>query len=380
LRDRAVIVLYGASILGLLGRVALATRQGAGDLVPLYDAEVAFLHHQPPYSVHLFVYPPSVLALMLPIGVISFGKAKAVFIVLDALAIWIAGLGCLRLAGLALGTVRAAGFMAALALLAPVAQTLNAANINGPILLAEVGFLLLLARSSWRQAGACLGLSLALKPVLLPLGLLLIVRRKWSGSILAAAIPIGLSLLVALALANPQAFVQTTIPFLLRGEDVAAGENVSIAGTIARVGLPVAMGLVLRVIAAAGGIAVLWELRRQTTSVPFAVALLSATFLAAPFSWPYYTIYLLPLLAYAMVGRAYWTWMGVAALYCLAAPDISVWLRLGQPGFDYVHVRVTVGFALALVAIWLASRRDTRNRNGSRLAFVGVTPSSTPNR
>lgn len=367
-RGRAHLVLYGVSLAGLVVRIALATRQGAGDLVPVYGAVVAFLHDQPPYAVHLFVYPPSVLVLMLPVGIIPFATAKIIFICIDAPAIWIAGLGCLRLVGLGLRTLRAAGFMAIIALLAPVAQTLDAADVNGLILLAEVGFLLVLARNRGILAGACLGLSLAIKPVLLALGLILLLRRKWPGALVAAAIPIGLSLLVTIAVANPLDFVRTTIPFLLGGEGGGAGENVSIAGTVVRLGLPMAFGVALRVIAGAAGIALVWLLRRETNSVPFAAVLIATTFLTAPFSWPYYGIYLLPLLAYAIAGGANWNWLGVAALYCLAAPDLALWLRLGRPGFDYVHIRVTLGFALALGAIWMTSRSDSQARESTQFA------------
>jgi arabinofuranan 3-O-arabinosyltransferase len=198
-------------------------------------------------------------------------------------------------------------------------------------------------------------LSIALKPVLIPLALLLVFHRHWRALAVLVVVPLCLNLAAVAVSVAPQHFLFTTLPLLLGG-NTAHGENVSIAGAASRLGAPSALGIALRVIVAAGAVGIFARIGREQEDVPVAMALLALTFLVASFAWMHYAIFLLPLLPWAVARRGYHNWIALVALYCLCAPDLALWLKLGAPGFDYLHLRVTAGLGLAVVLVWRVAR------------------------
>lgn len=82
--------------------------------------------------------------------------------------------------------------------------------------------LLLAHRRSWAAAGLVVGLAIACKPMLVPIGLLFVLARQWRGLAVAVLVPLGVSLLGALMMPSPTLFFTKTLPFLLQGQDAYA--------------------------------------------------------------------------------------------------------------------------------------------------------------
>lgn len=77
--------------------------------------------------------------------------------------------------------------------------------------------LLLAHRRRWGTAGLVVGLAIACKPMLVPVGLLFVIARRWRGLAAAVLVPLGLSLAGALLMPSPSLFFTKTLPFLLGG-------------------------------------------------------------------------------------------------------------------------------------------------------------------
>ncbi len=135
------LVLWPVAILSFsVSLFVIARHQTAAlDLVPVWTAVHAFLHHQSPYAVPLFVYPPSLLLLAAPLGLVGFPTARLAFLLLDTAAILLAGALCLRLFNLHWRSTAGAVLLFALAIFLPVRDTLSMDNVNGFILVGEIG-------------------------------------------------------------------------------------------------------------------------------------------------------------------------------------------------------------------------------------------------
>jgi len=247
-------------------------------------------------------------------------------------------------------------------LFAPVVQTLNAANVNGLVFAGQAGALALAARGRFRLAAIPFGLSLAIKPVLLPLLPLLAVARQWVAAAVALAVPLVLSAPALLVARDAGRYLGRVVP-CPRGSFMP--ENVALAGAAGYLRMP-ALGPPLRLTVAFIALWAAWRLWRRRHPEP-AVALAEVTgcalvsaFLLSCFAWPYFGLYLLPTLA-AVVrpGAAVRRWPALLAAYAIGGPDIRLWLMAGQIGDTLVHLRVTAGFLILLVVLGLGPTRAT---------------------
>jgi len=349
---------YGLSLF-VIGRHPAQGR----DLFPVWTAVHAFLHHQTPYTVRLFVYPPSLLLLASPLGLVGFDKARLVFLIIDAAAMVVAGGLCLRLFKLRVRSTAGAAMLLALALFLPVRDTLVTDNVNGLILVGETGALLAASRNRWLFAGVLLGCTLTVKPVLAPLLLLPLLYRRWTAFGVAVAIPAVLSAAAFPLIVGGGQFFTHTVPFLLNGN---ASDlqliNVSLAGVATRLELPAALALPVRLLVL--GVASLclwwrWRAKGDETGrlVELSGLILLATFLDFSFSWSYYPLYLLPLLVWMLNRRSglrpWLTWIG---MYCIGGPDVWYWSYVIPQGFNLGMLRITAGCLLLLAAIYLGLR------------------------
>ena len=100
-----------------------------------------------------------------------------------------------------------------------VTNTLVFANINGCVLLVEVLFFrwLLSGKVSdeW-WAGAAIGLSLVVKPVLAVLLLLPLLNRQWRSLATAIAVPLVFNAAAWPLVSDPMDFVKRTVPYISR--------------------------------------------------------------------------------------------------------------------------------------------------------------------
>ena len=360
-------VLWAVGLVLFTTRVGLALAQPGLDFRQVWVAIDAFLRHQSPYEawrvalqVPPFFYPPSALLLLSPFGMLSLAWALPLFVVLDAVAILLAGILCLRLIGLPLASRRAALMPAVLALFTPVTQTLYAANVNGVVLLGEASMLVAAARGRWLLAGGLLGVTCAVKPVLLPLLLLPVMARRWASVAIAASIPLALCLAALPLTVNPGLYFTWVIPQIVGSnasyQSAFTFQNVALSGLGMLLGLPPALMTTLQAVALGLAGLTIWRLATDGDGgapnlIHASAVILVTTFLCASFAWGHYGVYLLPLLVSALAGGPFHGWLGLVAFYCLGGPDVKLWLMAGDRGLVLWQIRFCLGLALVLAGL-----------------------------
>ena len=141
-----------------------------------------------------------------------------------------------------------------------VTNTLVFTNINGCVLLGEVLFFWFLLKGGNRNvliAGAAIGLTLVVKPLLAVLLLLPLLNRQWRALITAFGVPLVFNAVAWPLSADPMGFVRNTAPYILETRDYF---NSSILGNGIYYGLPMWLIIVLRVAAVVLAVVSLWLL------------------------------------------------------------------------------------------------------------------------
>jgi arabinofuranan 3-O-arabinosyltransferase len=375
-RTRGMALLWCAA--GLAFAVVIAVflvKQDGSDFGPVWNAADALLAGGSPYLDNpRFVYPPSTLPLVSPLGLLGHDAAHALYLVADAAAIVAAGLLCLRTFGVSMRSPAAPLLVLVLAAFAPVDTTLHLGNVNGFIVAGGAAFLLAASRGHWHLGGWLLGLTLALKPILAPVLLLPLLHRQWGALARAVALPAGL-LGAALLLAPKSAdFFEGRASFYT---DPHAGpsldSNVALGGVLDALGSPAVLTLALRALVVAACAYLIWMLftNRAADRVGrlvdiYGVAMLGA-FLVHTLSLNYYALYLLPVLVAVVLGRSAMRWWGAAAgVFLFGSPDVFVWRALwredGALAQDLSTLRVTAGLLVVLAAYLVALRPGSRER------------------
>ena len=303
------------------------------DFRALHDGATRFWDGASVYGDPWFLLTPSGLLALLPFGLLGHGAA---FVLWNTLAAVTTLLLCVS---------------------ESVTETLRLGNLNNSLLLAlGAGFLLAELRGRVVLAGVLLGSSLALKPVLVLLLLLPLLRRGWRTVAWAISIPVGLNVLGLALVPVPSDFFDVTVPNLLHARELY---NHSLWAFGAYLGAPGWSVLAARVLVLVlAGVAV-WRLRsledvvlRLTTSYG---VLVLATFLASSLSQAYYSVVLLPvLLTVVRAGSALRSPVAWVAVYLFATLDS---LRIPVPsGWDmhYGFSRFPVGWLLlfAVLVVW----------------------------
>ncbi len=321
-----------------------------------------------PYDVYMYVNPPATLLLFAPLSALSFGMAHAVFLAASAACIAAAALLSLHAA-----RVRWWGLAGAVALLllahpSAVRSTLGLGNVNSLIVLCEAAALVAMLGSRWVLGGIALGLSFAVKPILVPLLVVPLAARRWGSVALAVAIPVALSLLAIALNAGAIGFVTDKLSFLLSGNaDVLQNGNVSILGTAENVGLPRAAGEVLRLATLVVALWLAWtrwrapadgadgDADRRLRVIETTGLLLLATLLCFSFSWLYYGLYLLPLaVTVARPGALLRHPVALAGLALMIVPFGDRMQEFEPQGFEIV--RPALSWLLILAGMGLALR------------------------
>lgn len=162
---------------------ALASRGAGKDLRPFHDAGAAVLAHRPVYAVPGFVYPPVAALLAVTVGALPFQAAVQAF---TALAV--SSLGATVAITAALLTPRrwplrwpvvAALALAALFSTHAMWRSVRLANVSLLLPLVVVLSCWAFARGRWHLGTALVVASLVVKPVLLALLLLPLLRGRW---------------------------------------------------------------------------------------------------------------------------------------------------------------------------------------------------------
>jgi arabinofuranan 3-O-arabinosyltransferase len=316
-----------------------------------------------------FLYPPSALLLLLPLGALSIAWAGRLFFVIDLATILCAAAILLHVFGLRWRGLAGAITLFGLSLAWPVIFTIDAGNVNGPVLLGLAGFLLAAARGRWLAAGACLGLTLALKPILAPVLLVVALYRRWKTLGIAVGIPAGLSVPVLLAVPATRSFFHTTLPLLLHGQNAQIQEaSIALRSAAAKLSVPGTATHVLEAVVALVALVVLWQRWRGSAAEPRRLVELTSIaltggFLLSTFAFTHYGIFLLPF-AISLTDRfsPHRHWLTVGALFCIAAKQGWGLNRLPHRVDDVIAQRFTFALLVMLLAFWLGLRREAEQQ------------------
>lgn len=360
--------LWPAAILSVLHRSIVITTNGniTDDFKPVYRAVLNFRRGWDIYNEHFdyvdphYLYPPGGTLLMAPFGYLPFAPSRYLFILINTIAILIAWYLLLRLFKFSLASVAAPALLLAMFCTETVTNTLVFTNINGCVLLAEMLFLWWLLdgkRGHQWWAGCVIGLTLTLKPVLLPLLLLPLLNRQWRALVPAFVVPIVINAAAWPLVADPKDFVTKTVPYFLGTRDYF---NSSIEGNGVYFGLPTWLIVFLRLLFTALAIGALWLLYRYyrtrdplfwfTTS---AGVLLLWSWLALSLSQGYYSMMLFPFLMTVVLPnstiRNWPAWLGIYGFMTLDRWLLFNWMRWGR-ALEYL--KITYGWSLLLIVVF----------------------------
>ncbi|ROZ46045.1 DUF2029 domain-containing protein [Rhodococcus sp. WS3] len=382
-------VLWPIAVMTVINRVVVKAVNGSitDDFRPVYNAALAFWNGREVYTADFntvdphYLYPPSGSLLMAPLAILDPERSRWLFIGANAIAILVALYLLLRLFDLTISSIAAPILVLAAFSSETVTNTLVFTNINGIVLLSEMAFLLLLMRRKDLWAGASIGITLAVKPTLAPLLLLPLVRGQWKVFVTALGIPFILTVVAVPLSADPMAFVERTVPYLLESRDYF---NSSIVGNGAYFGLPDWLVLTLRVVFAAMVLISLWLLYRYyrnddlfflttTTGV-----IMTASFLLPSLGQMYYSMMLFPLLMSVILKNSVMrNWPAWLAVYgCMTFDD---WWSFRWPAFGRAaeYMKSTLGWSLLLIVIfcvlgyrYLVARREGRLDRGIDPAYL----------
>ena len=341
------------------------------DTAPLWNAVRALLEGGTVYTekgAGDLLYPPSALIMLLPLGAFSLPWAGRLFFLVDLATILAATAILLNVCGLRWRGLPGAIALLTISLAWPVLFTLDAGNVNGPLLLGLALFLLAATRGLWTTAGLCLGLTLALKPLLAPLLIVLMLYRRWKAMAIAVAVPFALSGLVLLLAPSTLHFFDRTLPLLFRGqnEDIQDA-SIALSSVAERFSFPgpVTTAIQLAVLAFTG--ILVW--RRWLSSddaeprrlIELSSIVLVGAFLISSFAFPHYGIFLLPLaVSIADSSSPYRDWLTWGLLFCLATPISWQLDMLPDDMNDILAERFTFALLLLLLSFWLAITRQSQ--------------------
>jgi arabinofuranan 3-O-arabinosyltransferase len=348
---RAALFVWPVAIFSALYQIRDTLFTSGGDFLPIWRAVRAFIEGNQPYSIDGFWWPPSALLILAPFGSLTFHQAHVVFHFINAACLAFAAALAIQVFRIRPLSVVSAVVVFVMFISLPVRLTLYTENVNGVILAAEMGALLAAMRGQWTLAGAVFGFGLAVKPVLLPLLLLPAMARRWRFLVAAMAVPLVLSALAVPLMSSASSFLTDVVPFLWKGhrpENYTI--NTSINGAVRILELPVWLADPIRLATLVVGLGFIWLRSKEGADEVVTAHLmglaLSITFLAFSFSWPYYSVYLLPLfVSFASPHSTIRGWrlmLAGVALYMLASQDYLP--RLGS-------VRITCGYVVMLVAL-----------------------------
>ncbi|GAA2720048.1 glycosyltransferase 87 family protein [Cellulomonas aerilata] len=366
----AATVLWPLAVLALV-QVALRAALGpANDLEILWRAGRRLLAGGPLYDPeHAFIYPPVAGWVLAPLGALPFRVAVAVVVVVSTAALVAAALLLLRLVGVPARSPVTAGVLLLLAVSRPVDGLLTQGNLDVVLVLGEVVVIACLVTRRDVAAGLVLGAACAVKPTLAPmvLGTLLLGRTR--ATVVAVASAAGLTLLGFATVRDAGTFVGDVLPLLADGNRAVLHQyDRSLRGAAEILGVPDGVALAARAAVLALAVAVAVVVSRRRRRGPLAAlevmpVLLLGGLLASSFSWPNYSLYLLPLLVAVVLpgalARAWPVWAGVFVLW---TADEWPSLQRGETVDAVVALRPTWGWLLLLAGCAWAALRTAAGR------------------
>ncbi len=339
------------------------------DVLSVWKAEHNFLHGLPvftqdPHSLP-YIYPPSSTALIAPLGWLSLTAAKLTVLIVSSIALVAAAGVSVIVVSERRPPARLAWILPALAIVEPTVDALSNLNLTVVIALFVPVCLWCWRRDHDLAAAMLLGLSLAIKPLLVPLLLVLLLRRRPLLVLVALVPPILGSLAVLPLLNDPGSFFTDVIPKLLSSSAGRLGpHNISIAGLGHTFGWPAALTILLRIAVAVVACRIAWrdwnsglnEVHKLTLT---SGALLLGWLLADAVAEPHYELLLLPLFALLITEpRLVHGWLaGVGAALFLTTLRLPI---ISGTENDSRGLWQAAGLFVFLLA-FLRSPRDSQN-------------------
>jgi arabinofuranan 3-O-arabinosyltransferase len=259
---------------------------------------------------------------MLPLAAFGFATAThyALFAVLAAM------IGTVILSVKVIGR-RAWGITAAVGVILlrhaqPAGDEMILENLSALMGLGLAVTLLFAARGRWKVAGAVLGLTLAIKPLLLPVVLIFVLARKWRALMIVIGIPLILNAIAFAIVPDVSAFWHV-LPTMMSMRFTADELNASIASVGVLLGMPTAAIWILRIAAGLLTLIVAWWAWRWSRDPAIRLvnttgALLVGLYLCGSLTEDHYMLTLIPLAVATSSARSpmRWpvAWIGVAWL------------------------------------------------------------------
>ncbi|MFF4423978.1 glycosyltransferase family 87 protein [Streptomyces sp. NPDC001549] len=310
-----------AVLLGIAVSTSLRANWGSDNAFVVKAAET-LLAGGSPYEDKRFLYLPSAVIMAVPEALLPRDVLRWLLPVGMSGLLGIGWLAALRIFAVPLRSRFAVGGFAVFALAyKPYINLVLIGNWTAISAAALPVALLLAQRRSWGSAGLVVGLAIACKPMLVPLGLLFLVARRWRGLAAAVLVPLGFSLAGALVMPSPSLFFTKTLPFLLQGQDsYALPWDASPIAVLPRLGVPVPLAVLVAFAGAGAGLWAAWvRWRREDTDggelrlVETACMVMLAAFLVSRPSFDHYLLVVLPLLMASVVrpgaaARSPWFW------------------------------------------------------------------------
>jgi len=333
------------------------------DLLPVWTGVHNFLNHLPVYALHSdlqnYLYPPSSLVLLSPLGLIDYAHLKLPFLLLEAMAMYVAAALSLRIVGVRWTASSLGLLLLGLTIFEPARALFDVKNVDSVVVLGEVLALLAMSRNRWLLGAVLLALTIAVKPAIFPILLIPLLFRRWSAAGVSVLILVALNFIGFALLADGPRFLTTTVPHLIAGNGAFLRSwNVSLVGAFTVLGLPVAMAAPFRLVVVAVSAGLVWRTLVGRSDLGLKLAQISgfvllATILAFTFSFEHYLIYLLPFLAATL--RRDWALdrrLALAGLVLIAVPDLPGQLLHSATLFWMGRLLYTAGCLLLLAAYW----------------------------
>ncbi|MFI1282803.1 glycosyltransferase family 87 protein [Streptomyces sp. NPDC020858] len=311
-----------AVLLGIAVSTSLRANWGSDNAFVVKAAET-LLAGGSPYEDKRFLYLPSAVLMAVPEAMLPREVLRWVLPVGMSGLLGVGWLAALRMFAVPLRSRFAVGGFAVFALAyKPYVNLVLIGNWTAISAAALPVALLLAHRRSWGSAGLVVGLAIACKPMLVPIGLLFLIARRWRGLAAAVLVPLGLSLAGALAMPSPTLFFTKTLPFLLQGQDAyALPWDASPIAVLPRLGVPEPLAVLVAFAGAGAGLWAAWVRWRRPDDadggelrlVETACMVMLAAFLVSRPSFDHYLLVVLPLLLASAVRpgsmpRSPWFW------------------------------------------------------------------------
>jgi arabinofuranan 3-O-arabinosyltransferase len=321
------------------------------DFQPAWAAARAVLHGRTHWKS--FVYLPGCLIVILPLAVLPLKDARLVLYFAEIAGIAYTFIAMTRLRHRSLGSNGVASIALLVVVAGQVGIVANYENLTLILLPFATATFLAIDQEKMLSAAILIGISLTIKPLLVPLVLIFVVLRAWRSLFLSLAIPAVLTSIVVAFSGNLANFIHEV--FNTFGANNIAVVNMSLSGIGTIFGAPVALVIVLRIVVAVAGAWIAWTIMKRPEgghgeqAIWFTAPLYVALCVCFTFSWAYYAVLLLPLL-FVTLGRS----DGAARLVrggmvmALAFPLLPDATR-GYPAPHPSDIIALAGFLLVLV-------------------------------